>query len=151
MLAQGEYTYGATLNRSASFTGSAIVPFNISSNTAGSQDLLCTWARLKVWIQSQATSTMMTVAVGKTAPGESAPSWTSGNIQALRDEGRLFYLKTVWQPAQSVAGAKEFQLEFFNVKLRIGEALQVWLISRDTLTDVDYGYVLEKRELTVGV
>lgn len=152
MISQGEYDYACTLSTAQSFTANSIVPQNLSDNGSGTSDMVVSWVRCKVWgPQSVTLDTLCTVAVYKLLPGGSDPTWNTAAIQELRDTGRLFFLKSQWQPKASVAGAKQFDFEFYNVKLRVGEKLRLALLVKTTGTDYVYSYLVEKRELRVGV
>lgn len=151
MLSQGEYSYGSTKVTAQAWTLNVLYPTDITDNSAGTADMILSWCRLKLFVQSVATNTMVTILAFKLASGESTPAWTSASIQKLRDEGKLFYLKSYWQPCAAVSGAREVDMEFHNVKLRAGEELKFATITKDSVNDGVVAYVLEKRELTVGV
>lgn len=149
-LSQGEYTYASQHLTGQNRTANAHNALDVCDNSGGSTDRLLTWVRLKAWTQSAATDSLVTCALIKLAPSETLPSWTTQNIQKLRDEGKLFFLKTVFQPKASVSGAREFEIEKFNVKLRVGEKLQLSTIFSAACADAVWTYILEKRELNIG-
>lgn len=151
MLSQGEYSYASTKVTAQNWTVNVVYPTDITDNSAGTADMILSWCRIKLFMQSAATNTMATIVCWKQAPGESTPAWTSSSIQKMRDEGKLFFLKSYWQVSGAVGACREVDMEFYNVKLRVGEELKFGTIVKDSVEDGIVAYVMEKRELTVGV
>jgi hypothetical protein len=132
MLTAGSYQYYSVARTGMSLAAGASM---LKDHQAASEELL-TWYRYQYWCYLEEADSpgvrFLTVACVKKETGDAIPDVTSGDIvEKLRRDGKLFYLRHfVVKKASWPGGVVHFEVEFRNVKLRVGEVLEMMVYNQ---------------------
>jgi hypothetical protein len=99
----------------------------VTSYTASGETLLA-WSRMQMQFGTGNSPVFVSLVCVRRYAADAAFDMTSEQIEQLRRDGKLFFLKHIWVPSKAVVGYQsKFETEFRNVKLRDTEML-VWYI-----------------------
>lgn len=128
LLSQGTYQRNLIGTTAGSWTAVTEVSVSAfaSSLVASGADKVFPWIRMKMWVSSAATGTMIEWVVVKQKSADAIPNFDdSAAMEALKKDGKIFGHSLLYQAPRNLESPKAISGEWRNVYLVDGEVLRL--------------------------